>query len=192
MSTPVTEGTVRFHVPGVDKECFTWYTVFGSLTEGTRRPLIGLHGGPGFAHDYLLPLRALAGAPYDVPVILYDQIGGGRSTRLPEKNGDVGFWTERLFVDEFDNLVRHLGVEGEYDVLGHSWGGMLAQMIAVRQPAGLKKLVLTNSLADMGLWIASAKKLLMQLPKETQVGALGQDRVAVVDERCLPGYHREA
>jgi hypothetical protein len=42
-------GTVPFKVPGVDKECFTWYKIFGDLNSG-KRPLIALHGGPGVGY----------------------------------------------------------------------------------------------------------------------------------------------
>lgn len=191
MSPPITEGTVRFHIPGVEKECYTWYKVVGNLKSSTKRPLVGLHGGPGLAHDYLLPLVDLADAPHNIPVILYDQIGGGRSTRLPEKNGDETFWDEQMFIDEFDNLLKHLGVQDDYDLLGHSWGGMLAQRIAIKQPKGLKRLILTNSLADMELWSSSVRKLLTQLPQETQVSGL-----TVIEQSMIlmsfPGHYREA
>lgn len=191
MPAPVTEGTVQFHISGMDKECYTWYKVVGDLKNGTKRPLVGLHGGPGFAHDYLYPLVDLAEAPHNIPVILYDQIGGGRSTHLPEKNGDEAFWDEQMFVDEFDNLLKHLGVQDDYDLLGHSWGGMLAQRIATKQPKGLKRLILTNSLADMKLWSTSVRRLLTQLPQETQVSSLMVIEQSMILMSC-PGHYREA
>lgn len=169
MAPPVTEGYAPFPIPGVDKETKTYYKVVGDLAQRTRPPLIALHGGPGFAHDYLLPLSDLAAAPYGVPVVFYDQIGGGRSTHLPERAGDVGFWTEQLFEDEFFNLLRHLGVQDEYDVIGHSWGGMLGERIAAKHAKGLRKLVLTDSLADMETWAREARRLLNLLPKEVVV-----------------------
>ena len=168
MAPPVTEGSAPFHVPGADKPCATYYKVVGDIKSGTTRPLVVLHGGPGFAHDYLLPLADLAAPPYNVPVVFYDQFGGGRSTHLPEKNGDTGFWTEQLFEDEFFNLLTHLGIE-EYDVLGHSWGGMLGARIAVHHPRGLRRLVLSDTLAKMEAWAESGLKLLRKLPQDIQV-----------------------
>jgi len=49
----------------------------------------------------------------------YDQVGGGRSTLLPEKGAD--FWTVQLFLDELDNLLEVLGIAGRYNLLGQSW-----------------------------------------------------------------------
>src|SRR5687768_10342260 len=48
-----------------------WYKVIG---EGEGVPLVTVHGGPGFTHDYLEPLEALAG---ERPVVFYDQLGAG-------------------------------------------------------------------------------------------------------------------
>lgn len=123
-SIPTTTSTLDFPLPTISQPCKTSYTIFGSL-KSPHRPLIVLHGGPGIPHNYLLPLRQLT-ALYDIPVIMYDQLGCGKSTLLPEKNGDENFWTTELFLDELDNLVGKLIGEGEYDLLGHSWGGMVS------------------------------------------------------------------
>ncbi|EKM55974.1 uncharacterized protein PHACADRAFT_256971 [Phanerochaete carnosa HHB-10118-sp] len=167
MTAPVTEGEVPFRVPGVEKPCITWYKIVGDLKTSKKPPLVAVQGGPGFSHDYIIPLGDLAAEPYNFTVIFYDPIGAGRSTHLPEKNGDEAFWTEQLFEDEFYNLLRHLGVE-QYHVLGHCWGGMLAERIACKRPKGLRRLILTDSLASMETWAESARKLLGKLPKETQ------------------------
>jgi pimeloyl-ACP methyl ester carboxylesterase len=56
--------------------------------------------------------------PHGIPVIMYDQLGCGNSTHLQEKNGDGTFWTISLFLSELDNLLRHLGIQDEYYLLG--------------------------------------------------------------------------
>jgi proline-specific peptidase len=114
-----------------------WYTIFGDLKSSVR-PLICLHGGPGAPHNYLLPIRNLV-TTHKIPVIMYDQLGCGNSTHLPEKNGDGKFWTVDLFLSELDNLLSHLGIQDDYDLLGQSWGGMLGASHVIRQPKGLKK-----------------------------------------------------
>jgi pimeloyl-ACP methyl ester carboxylesterase len=119
---PIIEGTVDFIVPAAGKLCKTWYKVYGTLTSSTR-PLICLNGGPGCPYFYLEPIGALAGEE-SFPVIFYDQLGSGNSTRLPEKAGAEDFWMPQLFLDELDNLVAKLSIP-EYDLLGQSWGGML-------------------------------------------------------------------
>ncbi|KAH9843848.1 proline iminopeptidase [Rhodofomes roseus] len=164
MPVPVTEGFAPLSVPGAGKPCQTYYKIFGEVKSGVT-PLIALHGGPGATMNYLLSLADLAEPPYDIPVVLYDQVGCGGSTLLPEKAGDVDFWTVQLFVDEFHNLMKHIGIE-TYDVLGHSWGSMLGLEIAVRQPTGLRRLILSSGLASMKLWEEATRKLLNTLPPD--------------------------
>ncbi|KAJ7756042.1 Alpha/Beta hydrolase protein [Mycena maculata] len=165
----VVEGEVDFVVPTAGKPCKTWYKIIGDLTAPTsRRPLVALHGGPGVNHAYLLILEDLT-KTQSIPLIVYDQIGTGYSTHLPEKMGDTTFWTEQLFLDELDNLLTHLSVQKDYDLLGHSWGGMLgSRHAAIQQPKGLKHLVLASTPADMGLWVVSQNAFRAQLPLDVQ------------------------
>ncbi|KAI1743878.1 Alpha/Beta hydrolase protein [Xylaria scruposa] len=160
------EGTAEFKVPGLQEPCHTWFKIFGDLSSAT--PMIILHGGPGACHDYLLPLRDLSPS---VPLIFYDQIGNGKSTHLPEKNGNEEFWSVKLFRDELDNLISHLGLQDQpFDVYGHSWGGMLAVEWAAASPhsANLRRLIITNSLASMDAWRAGITILRQKLPNDVQ------------------------
>ncbi|HVB19106.1 MAG TPA: proline iminopeptidase-family hydrolase [Acidimicrobiales bacterium] len=141
----------------------TWYRVTGDLSS-PRTPLVVAHGGPGSTHDYVLAIAQLADAGR--PVIHYDQLGNGRSTHLRDRGAD--FWTVELFLDELDNLLAHLGIAGGYHLLGQSWGGMLGAEHAIRQPAGLRSLVLSNSPASMALWASEAKILRAQLPRAVE------------------------
>ncbi len=144
----------------------TWYRVDGDLTAGAA-PLVVLHGGPGATHDYLLPLTDLA-APErgGRGVVLYDQLGNGRSTHLPERGAD--FWTVDLFVRELANLLRHLGIVDRYHVLGQSWGGFLAQEHAFTQPPGLRSLALSNTAASFPAFVAEANRLRADLPADVE------------------------
>ncbi|KAI0061232.1 proline iminopeptidase, partial [Artomyces pyxidatus] len=168
MADSTMERTVPFAVDG--EMYYTWYKVFGDLSDGTHRPLVVLHGGPGLSHDYLLPISDLASTQHGPrPVIFYDQLGCARSTHLPNK--PYSFWTVGLFVDELVNLLRHLSIENDFDVLGHSWGGMLGAELAVeRQPKGMKHLILSNSLASMELWGRSNAQLAEKFSQEVQDG----------------------
>ena len=150
---PSAHGTVTF------REWETWYRVTGDLGSG-RTPLVVAHGGPGCTHDYVLSIAALAETGR--PVIHYDQLGAGNSTHLRDQGAD--FWTVDLFLDELDNLLHSLGVQDSYHLLGQSWGGMLGAEHAIRQPAGLRALVISNSPASMALWVAEAKRLRGDLP----------------------------
>ncbi|MEJ8641978.1 alpha/beta fold hydrolase [Streptomyces sp. MS1.HAVA.3] len=137
----------------------TWYRITG--TPGGERPaVVVLHGGPGSTHDYLLSLAALADEGW--PVVHYDQLGSGGSTRLPDRGAD--FWTVELFEAELDNLLRELGVADDYVLLGQSWGGMLAARHAARRPAGLRGLIIANSPASYLLWREEMEVLRAALP----------------------------
>ena len=139
---------------------FTWYRRSEPDRPRDLAPLFVLHGGPGMAHDYVQNLAALADLTGRT-VIHYDQIGCGRSSHHPD--APVERWTPAYFVEEFHSLRTHLGID-EYHVLGQSWGGMLGAEIAVRQPEGLRSLMICNSPASMPLWVSEAAKLRDALP----------------------------
>lgn len=141
----------------------TWYRITGDL-DSDATPLLVLHGGPGCTHDYVDAFKDIACSGY--PVIHYDQLGNGHSTHLPEK--DPSFWNVALFLEELENLLDHLGLRDNYALLGQSWGGMLASEHAVRQPAGLRALIIANSPADMRTWLREVNRLRQLLPVEVQ------------------------
>lgn len=184
MTTPSSEGEVDFHIPTAGKPCKTHYWIVGDLKLG-KTPLVVLHGGPGATHTYLTNLDALYKA-HGIPLVFYDQVGNGESTHLPEKNGDGDFWTVQLFIDELDNLLAHLGIENNYDVIGHSWGGMLAASFAIRQPKGLRRLILASSPARMQDWAEAANRLKLLLPKDVREVLDKHEAAGTVDS---PEYH---
>lgn len=159
---PTREGYVPF------REYRTWYRVTGDLASG-RLPLVVAHGGPGCTHDYVDSFKDIA-ALDGRPVIHYDQLGNGNSTRLPEKGQE--FWTVPLFLEELDSLLAHIDIKDRYAFLGQSWGGMLGAEHAVRQPLGLKALVIANSPANMRTWVSEANRLRADLPADVQATLL--------------------
>ncbi|KUI55393.1 L-amino acid amidase [Cytospora mali] len=163
---PTSTGKIPFTIPSHNLPSETWYAIYGTLTP-TATPLIALHGGPGCGHNYLKPLSLLSTGPHARPVILYDQIGCGHSTRFRDRRLDDTFWRPGLFTAELDNLVSRLGIK-RFDVLGHSWGGMLAAEYAVTRPVGLRRLVICDSLADMATFITVEHELRGLLPSDVQ------------------------
>ena len=194
MATPTLTGAVNFDAHA-GRPCQTSYKVYGDLKSGTT-PVVALHGGPGSTHHYIISIADLY-VKYSIPVVFYDQLGNGDSTHLPEKVGDAGsFWTEQLFLDELDNLLRHLGIQDNYSVIGHSWGGMLAARHAARRPKGLRRLIISNSPADIQLFVKAANEELV--PKlDPQVRVRGQNVSSQDHPRLLLGpypvgcYHGE-
>src|SRR6476660_9500860 len=136
MNAPVSAGFVDFRGYG------TWYHVAGELGTGTI-PLLALHGGPGSTHNYFAPLEGLA---TERPVVLYDQIGCGKSDR-PE---DID-WSVEVFRDEVAAVRDQLGLERIHQ-LGTSWGGMLAQEHVLFGAPGIVSLILSSTLANLALW----------------------------------------
>ncbi|WP_122572368.1 proline iminopeptidase-family hydrolase [Pseudomonas viridiflava] len=155
----------------------TWYRITGDL-HSPDTPLVILHGGPGCTHDYVDSFKDIASTGR--AVIHYDQLGNGKSTHLREVKRD--FWTVDLFLSELDNLLEHLGIENNYALLGQSWGGMLASEHAVRQPDGLKALIIANSPADMHTWVSEANRLREDLPAEVQAALLKHEKAETLKD----------
>ena len=141
------EGRVR--VPGGE----IWYVM--APGEPGKHPLIGVHGGPGFTHDYL---EGLLGLAPERTVVLYDQLGSGRSDRP----ADTSLWILERFVEELETLREALGFDRMH-VLGHSWGGALAASYAIRQPERLAALFLASPLIRTSQWLEDCNARLKQL-----------------------------
>ncbi|KAG5219463.1 Alpha/Beta hydrolase protein [Salix suchowensis] len=93
----------------------------------------------------------------------YDQLGNGESTHLPDAPKD--FWKPDLWVDELNNLLLHLGISDGFDLLGNSWGGMLAAHFATTQTTpGLKSLIVSNSPASIPLLKEGTEALIDRYP----------------------------
>ncbi len=138
-----------------------WYQIHSTPATQHEVPLVILHGGPGIPHDYLLSLAPL---DQDRPVIYYDQLGCGNSSL---NHSAKNLWTLARFVQELETLATALNLS-QFNLLGHSWGGLLAAEYAIAHPERLQSLILASPLLDTALWIQDAKVLVEQLPKETQ------------------------
>jgi proline iminopeptidase len=105
---------------------------------GQGEPVILLHGGPDFNHDYFLPEMDYLSDSFSL--IYYDQRGRGRSSGnvRPE---DISIESE---VMDLESLREHFRLES-MAVLGHSWGGLLALEYAVRHPSRASRLILLNT-----------------------------------------------
>jgi hypothetical protein len=51
-------------------------------------------------------------ALFGIPAVIYNQIGNGQSTHLPNKL--PSFWTVDLFVDELDVILKHLSIQDDF------------------------------------------------------------------------------
>jgi proline-specific peptidase len=140
----------------------TWYRVVGDASvAGPKAPLLVVHGGPGFPHDYLGGLARLSEGGR--PVVFYDQLGCGRSDR-PD---DPTLWVMETFVSELTAIRAALGLDRVH-LLGHSWGGWLALEYVLGKPAGLAGLILASTCASIPAFAAETRRLKETLPREIQ------------------------
>ena len=119
-------------------------------------------GGPGFPSDYLAPLAALGD---ERAVVLYDQLGCGRSGRPI----DPGLWRLERFLAELQQVLSGLSLP-RYHLLGHSWGAMLALDHALARPSGLRSLILASPPLSVRRWLADAARYRAALPEAFPCG----------------------
>jgi len=127
----------------------------GTYGNGSGPPLLCLHGGPGMPSYYLEDLTELAATR---PVVLYDQLGCGRS----ERPRDPDLWTVDRAVAEVEAVRSALGLS-QVHMLGHSWGGFLAIAYAREYSEHLVSLVLSSPLIVVGDWMDDAAALVETL-----------------------------
>lgn len=106
--------------------------------EGEGVPIVLLHGGPGGTHHDFHPYFSRAGS--FARVIYYDQRGCGFSDYEP---GDGGYSVEQA-VNDLEKLRQALGIE-KWVVLGHSYGGYLAQRYTMKYPESVRGLILVTA-----------------------------------------------
>ena len=149
-----------------------WYQVMGS---GSRTPLLLLHGGPG---SRSCDFSVLTGLAQDRPVIMYDQLGTGRS----ERPTDTSLWRTERFVEEVDAVRKGLGLE-EIHLLGHSWGGALAtEYLLTANPRGVRSVILSSPLISTPRWIADARQLRSTLPAPVRSTLEKCDAIETADD----------
>src|SRR5579859_2982664 len=124
---PIEEGLVDAH------GLLIYYT-----TVGRGAPLMIVHGGPGASHDYFLPyLLALARTN---KLSFIDERGSGRSEKLE----DTSQYTVENMVEDVEAVRLALGL-GKINLLGHSYGGVLAQAYALKYQKNLSHLILGST-----------------------------------------------
>lgn len=92
-------------------------------------PLLLLHGGPGASHEYLLPQMLELAKEHRL--VLYDQRGGGRSRHDDDREPIT--WQGQV-AD-----VARVAAERQVtplDLVGYSWGALLALLYAIEARAG--------------------------------------------------------
>lgn len=119
-----------------------WYA-----SEGKGQPLVLIAGGPGGSHLYLYPyFSPLADTQR---VIYFDSFGRGKSDRAKSPKE----YTFERDVEDVEALRKALGL-GKINLLGHSYGTLVAQAYALKYPDSMNKLILANSYISAEAWQA--------------------------------------
>jgi len=106
--------------------------------QGSGQPLVLLESGlSGWSQDWALVQPVLA---QHTQVCSYDRAGYAWSDEAPQPR------TGLAAVEDLRTLLRNAGLHGPMVVVGHSWGGMLAQLLAQTHPDEVAGLVLVDAL----------------------------------------------
>jgi proline iminopeptidase len=108
------------------------------VTFGQGPPLVVVHGGPGADHTYFLPYLLPLARRHRL--IFIDERGSGRSQRLQ----DTSRYTVEAMADDVKDLRVALKL-GKISLLGHSYGGALAQAYALKYQQNLSHLILNST-----------------------------------------------
>ncbi len=139
----------------VDANGVLIYTV--SIGQGA--PLVIVHGGPGASHEYFLPyLLPLARTNR---LVFLDERGSGRSEKLE----DLSKYTVDAMVEDVEAVRVALGL-GKINLLGHSFGGVLAQAYALKYQANLSHLVLCSTFHSTRALNEVFRRMKAEMPAE--------------------------
>ena len=145
---------------------------------GRGQPLVVLHGGPGASHDaflpYLLPLVRRN------RVIFIDERGSGRSQKLE----DPAAYTVENMADDVEAVRQGLGL-GKISLLGHSYGGVLAQAYALKFPENLTHLILCSTFHSTKKMNEVCKKMKEKMAPELRA------RIEKMEKAGLFGHGKE-
>ncbi len=135
-----------------------WYRILG---EGKQTPILMLHGGPGGTSKSFYQFASLG---EDRPVIIFDQLGSGRSGY----HTDTTLLKVENFVEQVEVLKTSLGLK-EFYLHGHSWGTALALEYYLKYPKGIKAIIFNSPYFSTSLWKADADTLINTLPDSIQL-----------------------
>jgi len=120
-----------------------WYE-----SEGKGEPIVLVSGGPGDPHAVYHPFFSRLAKTNRI--IYYDPFGVGRSDRA-KSSSEYHFSRD---VEDIEGLRKALGL-GAITVLGHSYGGMVAQAYALQYPESVKRLILIDTFYSGAMWQAN-------------------------------------
>jgi len=151
------------------------------VTVGEGDPIILIPGGPGGTHRGLRSFDPLADGHHQL--IYFDAFGRGKSDTA--KN--VTEYTLERDIDDIEALRKALNLD-RITVLGHSYGGVVAQGYAIKYPGHLSHLILADTFHSFVMWQenddnsnreikTNYPEIWEQLMKIREAGAVSSDHV---------------
>jgi proline iminopeptidase len=116
------------------------YETYGAA--GSAPPVIVANGGPGLSHIYMLQNDVWPRLSHSRQIVFYDQRGTGKSKRVA---ADASFGMDAQVAD-MEAVRAKFGFQ-KFDLLGDSYGGLLAMAYATTHPEYVEKLILSDSAA---------------------------------------------
>jgi len=164
-------------------------TPHGSFKVWTKRvgnnpriKLLLLHGGPGATHEYFEACDCYLPAA-GIEYYYYDQLGSYYS----EQPDIPDLWNVRRFVDEVEQVRIALDLDaGNFFLLGHSWGGILAIEYALKHQHRLKGLVISNMMASIPAYNDYAERALMPTMEPAALAEI--KRLEAAEDYANPRY----
>src|SRR5664280_220791 len=145
---------------------------------GKGEPLVILHGGPGASHDYFLPyLLPLARTNR---LIFIDERGSGRSQKIE----NVSYYTVENMVEDVEAVRKELNL-GRISLLGHSYGGVLAQAYALKYQENLSHLILCSTVHSTSKMNEVFKNILATMTSELRT------RIEKMEKEGLFGHGKD-
>jgi proline iminopeptidase len=111
-----------------------------------RPTVVALHGGPS---DHAHMMAMIAPLTDVAQIVLYDHRGCGRS-----EHGDPSLWRMEQWADDVRGVCDVLGIERPI-VYGHSFGGMVAEMYAIRHPGHAAGLIFSGTCSRFDVKISA-------------------------------------
>jgi proline iminopeptidase len=129
-------------------------------TLGDGEPLVIVHGGPGLAHDYLFgPFKQLSD---NYKLIFYDQRGCGKSQEFNEGESS----TMETMVEDLEGVRKEFKLE-KMNLVGQSWGAVIALNYIFKYPDRVKYLILLEPAPGSSEYIQNVQQTIMsRLNKE--------------------------
>lgn len=123
--------------------------------------ILTVHGGPGMNHEYWESAYSYLEKNLDnFKLTMYDQLGSwySESPDFSDTENKNKFLRYDYFVDEIEEVRKKLGIDNFY-LLGHSWGGLLAEAYSVKYGSHLKGVIIASMVADIDDYTKNLNKL---------------------------------